>query len=658
MASFAVQQAMAQGSAPPPNSLANASLEDLMNIQVTSVSKKEQSLAKTGAAAFVISQEDIRRSGSTNVPDLLRMVPGVEVAQIDANRWAISIRGFNALYGNKVLVLVDGRSIYVDSISGVFWDQQDVPLEDIDHIEVIRGPGGTVWGANAVNGVINLITKRTTETKGGLLSAGGGSQTAADSLAQYGGSIGSGGGYRVFGRSFDVDNATAPDGRRAADGWRSSHGGFRTDWNVSPQDSLSVQGDASRSTGAESVNVAFPATQSNATLNEPVTNGLADALAKWEHTLGNGSQTSVQVYFDYTHRFGEGGGNEYHRTTDVEFEHHLSLGSRHDVVWGLGYRVDRPEFDNKVAYSLNTFLPSERLDQLESGFLQDEITLTRTLSLTVGSKIEHNVYTGFEYAPSAQLVWTPSDRRTFWASAARAIREPGFVEYAANFNLYEIPASGGNPPLLATLTGATDFHSEKLRDVAAGYRAQINKRLSLDLTAYLGYYRNLRTNTAVQPYFSLEYGYPHIVLPTQIEFTGRARNSGAESYVNWDVSNRLRFSAGYSWLTMSTAVPAQGTPAAAAGDNPHNQFQVRAFVNLRRNLEWDSSVAYVSALTGVPQYARVDSRLGWRMAARLEFSIVGQNLASPQHMEFIDNIGLINGTEVPRTVFAKATWRF
>ena len=345
-----------------------------MNIQVTSVSKKEQKLAKTGAAIFVITQEDIRRSGATNIPDLLRMAPGVDVARIDANHWAISIRGFD-LFADKVLVLIDGRTVYVDSASNVYWDQQDVPLEDIDHIEVIRGPGGTVWGANAVNGVINIITKNAKATQGGLVTAGSGSEVTADGLVQYGGKIGSKGAYRAFGRYFNVNNALSPGGQNAADGSHASHGGFRSDWDLSPRDSLTVQGDLFGSEAGQTVTTVFSnALPLHGTLNDPLSNTAGNILGRWNHTLTNGSDTSLQVFYDFSHRAAKAQVDETHHKVDLDFEHHIALGSRNDVVWGLGYRFEAD--DIRPGYGAQ-FLPPRSSRSLFSAFIQDEIKLSR-----------------------------------------------------------------------------------------------------------------------------------------------------------------------------------------------------------------------------------------------------------------------------------------
>jgi iron complex outermembrane receptor protein len=645
-----------------PPDLTEMSLEDLLNIEVTSASKKEQRLSHVAAAIFVITQDDIQHSGATSIPDVLRMVPGVDVAQIDANHWAISIRGFNATYANKVLVMIDGRSVYSDSFSGVFWDQQDVPLEDIDRVEVIRGPGGTVWGANAVNGVINIITKDTRETHGGLISAGGGTQTAANTLLQYGAAAGSRGSYRVFGHYFDVVNSATPGGQSATDGWHGLHGGFRTDWDLSQTDTLSVQGDLMRTGGGENVYAIFPNIPLATNLNEPVTNSVGDIMARWEHKLANGSHTSLQVYYNYVHRFGDEGVDQHSRTIDVEFQHHLSIAMRHDIVWGLDYRVDDISLVGTTAYSYQ-FDPSHRLDNLATGFLQDEIAITKSFFLTLGSKFEHNAYTGFEYEPSAQMVWTPSVRQTLWASASRAIRQPAMLDTNSQFNigLFQL---GGSDFGIATLSGDQHPQSEKLWDYETGYRNQIGKRLSVDLTGFLSYYRNLETFEPQDP-FSVNSEQPHLVIPEMFAFNAHGRDYGAEIFVKWDASSRLRISAGYSFLNMSTTPDASAigsTVFVPPADSPRHQIQVRSQLKLWRNLDWDASASWTSALANVPfyyvpDYTRVDSQLTWHAGESLKFSVVGQNLTSPRHIEFADTLG-INGTLVSRSLFAKVQWRF
>ena len=633
--------------------LSQASLEDLMNMQVTSVSKKEQQLSKTGAAIYVITQEDIHRSGATNIPDVLRMAPGVDVARIDANRWAVSIRGFNDQHANKVLVLVDGRSVYSPSFSGVFWDMLDVPLEDIERIEIIRGPGGTVWGANAVNGVINIITMSSAATQGGLVSAGGGNQDRADTLVQYGSPIGAHGSYRVFGRYFDTANSVFPNAQQAADGWQAGHAGFRSDWTLSPRDTFMVQGDFERTSESQTITTLvrnqLPLMQ---TFNDPVRDTLGDALGRWSHTLSGGSQMSLQVYDSYSSHL-DLGFVDMQNTVDIDFQHHLSLGSRNDLVWGLGTRAIDSNYGQGYAFQI---LPHHRLDGLYSAFVQDELKLTTSLSLTVGSKFEHNAFTGFEFQPSAQLVWTPSNRQTVWASVSRALREPsaldaGFIDETAAFPVgrtFGVVAIVGNP----------NIASEELRDLEAGYRIMPVKQVSFDVTGFESNYRNLESSIAEAPYFDAQNGTPYLVLPNMVVNTGRLRSYGAEFFANWQAADHWRISPGYSYLHLDQVGNAGLNPE--PGTSPNHQFQVRSQADLPHHLEWDNTVGYVSKLSvgTVPAYVRFDTRLGWRTGESVEWSVVGQNLLTPRHAEFSNTVYPADFTLVERSFFGKVTFRF
>ena len=355
-----------------PRDLTQFSLEDLMNVQVTSVSKKDQRLAKAGAAVFVITQEDIRRSGATNIPDLLRMVPGVDVARVDHSNWAISIRGFSDVYANKVLVLIDGRSVYHPIYSGVVWYAQDVPLEDIDRIEVIRGPGGTVWGANAMNGVINIITKSAAATLGGILTAGAGSGYQIEGLVQYGGKAGQNGAYRVYGRYSHVGDSDTATFAQPNDSRHLVEGGFRSDWNLSSRNLLTVQGKYHQVDGGETLTgVLDRVPPVMGTFFDSMADDGGNLLARWTHTFMNGSDVSLQAYFDQSHVAGNGV-RDRESIGNIDFQHHLSIGSRNDVVWGLGYRSAANRFQGNGLTSLN---PLQRTDSLYSAFVQDEITL-------------------------------------------------------------------------------------------------------------------------------------------------------------------------------------------------------------------------------------------------------------------------------------------
>jgi iron complex outermembrane receptor protein len=558
------------------HSLADASLEDLMNIEVTSVSRKEQKLSKVAAAVYVIDQEDIRRSGSTNIPDLLRMAPGVDVAQIDANTWAISIRGFNDRYANKVLVLVDGRTVYTPTTSGVNWDQMDVPLEDIDRIEITRGPGGTVWGANAVNGVINIISKSADVTEGAVVSAGRGSQGTAQGLAQYGGQIGRTGTYRVFGDYSNQGNLTASDGRSsAADGWHMSHGGFRSDWKLSPSDSLTVQGDFSQTDEGQTINIVFA-----------------------NHTAGY---------------------NE-------------------------------------------TYVPLSRTNNLFSAFIQDEIALTRSLWFTLGSKFEHNAYTGFEYEPSAKLLWQPTRRQTVWVSASRAVVQTSRNEANVQVDLAISPTAGGG---FAVQEGLGDPNSvaKSMYDFEAGYRAQVTTRFSLDIATFSSSYRNLLDVVAAAPYFTLDPGPPHMVLPYIFADGSSAHTYGAEAFGTWTVSRRWRITPSLSaiHLVSSTANGGLGVPE-SLDNTPQFQTQIHSSLDLTKHLDWDVSAWHVGRLRdggdgAVPAYNRLDTRLAWRIGESAEVSVVGQNLLTPLPAEFHNELDL-RRTLVERSIFGRITWRF
>jgi iron complex outermembrane recepter protein len=650
---FFVHSALAQ--APPdPN---DASLEDLMNIRVTSVDKKDQKLSQAGAAVYVITQEDIRRSGMNSIPELLRMVPGVDVAQIDANSWAISIRGFNYSFSNKVLVLIDGRSVYTPLFSGVYWDQQDVPLEDIERIEVIRGPGGTVWGANAVNGVINIITKHSKATQGGLVVAGTGSEQSADGLVQYGGTAGQDGAYRVFERYFRDDSTSLASGVHGDDGWHGSHGGFRSDWDLSPQDTLMVQGDFfGTSEGQTLTTLISNQLPGLYTLNDKVAVETEDVLSKWDHSFSNGSEASLQLYYDHVRRDGEGA-VQLLDTGDLDFQYHFRIGDRQDVVAGGGYRLNDQGF--KPGYTIS-FESGHRIDNLLSTFVQDEIRVTESLAFTVGSKFEHNSYTGFEYEPSGQLVWTPTKRQTIWASVSRAIRQPAWYEVAGELEIQTVPEAYGVFGLVELI--GRPMKAEELLDFEGGYRADLTKRVSLDLSVFSSHYHDVETVEPDTPYFTMSPGPPHLILPYYWSNLAHADDYGAEFSASWNITNRWRISPGYSFLQMKIELDPGSSDilnAAVMGDSPKHEFQLRSNLNLPHHLEWDASAYYVSGLrTGsIPSYVRLDTRLGWHAGEFVEFSVGAQNLLSPQHLEFLDSLQL-DSTYVQRSVFGKVTWRF
>jgi iron complex outermembrane receptor protein len=647
-----------------PADLTQMSLEDLMQIEVTSVSKKEQRAWKSGAAVYVITQEDIRRSGAANIPDVLRMVPGVNVARINANTWAISIRGFNYRYATKLLVLVDGRTVYTPGFSGVYWDQQNVPLENVDRIEVIRGPGGTVWGANAVNGVINIITKSSKDTQGGLVVAGTGSEENGRGLVQYGGKAGADGFYRVYGNYFNVASGALANGGPGVDGWHALQAGFRSDWTLSPQDSLTVQGDYNGSSEGQALSLLFsnnlPALN---TFADKIRVGSENLLGRWNHEFSNGSEADVLIYYDRYRRFDMG--LNIVNTGNVDAQYRFRLGTRQDVVAGVGYRLTDQSFDGGYNLTLGT---GWRRDNLGSAFLQDEISLAKTVSLTVGSKIEHNAYTGFEYEPSAQLVWTPNDRHSVWTSVARAIQQPSWVENSMQLDLSAFPTPGGGFGV-SQLQGNPQIEEQEVLDFEVGYRTRLSRRLSVDLTGFLSHYSKVETLEPGTPYFTFTPAPAHFVFPSIYDNLAHARTYGGEAAFNWNLTNQWRLSPGFSFLQMQVAhdpgAPAGATVSTTPGDSPKIQWQLRSLWNFRPNLQWDTSAYYVGPLQGgsptgggpVPSYTRVDTRLGWHIGETTDLSVTGQNLLSPRHWEFTDGL-FINPTQTERSFVVTLTTRF
>jgi iron complex outermembrane recepter protein len=643
---------MAQTTAPVD--LTKASLEELMNIQVTSVSKKKQPLSKTASAIYVIAQDDIRHSGATNLPDLLRMVPGVEVARINANAWAISIRGFNSRYSGKVLVLIDGRTVYTPLFSGVYWDQQGTPLENIDRIEVIRGPGGTVWGANAMNGVINIITKSAEDTRGGLISTVTGSQDRAQGLVQYGGSVGAKGSYRIYGRYTTNEDSPSLGGVPAVDSGHSSRTGFHSDWNLSRHDKLTVQGDLSGNSESQTITTLFSSRLPDYyRIDDKVRVGAGNFLGRWNHVFSDGSETTLQIYYDRFRRFDQG--LNVLNTGDADFQYHFHAAARNDIVAGLGYRLTDQSFTNGYEVAVGS---GHRRDNLISSFIQDEVTLTNSLALTMGIKFEHNAYTGYEYEPSVQLVYSPSSRQTVWASASKAIQQPSWLYADAQVDQAAFPVQGGGFGIFH-ITGNPEVTAPTLFDYELGYRTELSQRLSLDTSVFLSDYDRLQTLDPKAPFFTLSPTPPHLVLPNVFGNLGKSKDYGIEVAAHWDVARWWRLSSGFSFLHVQLTRDPGSSDAAFGTASPKRQAQLRSNIKLPHNMEWDTSANYVGSLeTGpVPAYTRIDTRLGWHVGGSAEIGITGQNLLTPRHLEFRDGLQAFP-MEAARAVVGKITFRF
>jgi iron complex outermembrane recepter protein len=643
-----------------PDDLSNMSVEDLMNVQVTSVSKKAQKISETAAAIYVITQEDIRRSGANNIPDLLRRVPGVNVTQINANIWAISVRGFNGEFSNKLLAMIDGRSVYAPTFSGVFWDVLNMPLEDIERIEVIRGPGGATWGANAVDGVINIITKKASGTHGGMVVAGGGSLDQGFGTVQFGGSAGRTTDYRLFAQYANHYHFPGLNGESGGDGWHTLRGGFRADSKLSPKDDLTVSGDLNTSRIDDiSGDVPSAASPAPVALFSEVNVSGGFIRAAWDHRQSERSDTTLQVSFDRYRRTDDLG--EARNTVNVDFGHHFHWNDRQDIVWGVGYRYSSSTTNGDLLFSL---LPADLNTQLFSAFAQDEFTLVPDrLSLTVGTKIEHNYYTGFGVMPTIRVAWNVSPRGTAWAAVSRALRTPSSTDTASQLTVGGFVPPGG-PPVLIRIVGNPNFQDEKEIAYEAGYRTQLLERLSLDLAVYYNSYDQLQTSEPQPPFTETMPPPLHVVMPLIYENLMHGETHGIEIFATWKLSDRWTLTPAYSFeeIHMHLSPTSQDTSsvATAQGSSPRQWARLDSHVVLASRLSWDASANFVGRLANpsVASYANLGTQLTWNLKEHLSVSLVGANLLRDEHIEFLSDMGTGFTNYVKRSAYAKLAWRF
>jgi iron complex outermembrane recepter protein len=605
-------------SLPSPGALKQMSLEQLMAIEVSSVSRRPERLSETASAIQVITREDIRRSGATRLPEALRLATNLEVDQLDASQWAISSRGFNSPLANKLLVLIDGRTVYSPLFAGVFWDTQDVLLEDIEQIEVISGPGAALWGANAVNGVINITTRKASDTQGFLASGGGGTELHGFGGGRYGGTLGAKAHFRVYGKYSDRDGTSLPTGQDARNDWSAGQGGFRLDWDAGTGDLITLQGD-----------LIDDRTDLTATTDGVMRGG--NVIGRWSHKITAASDLKAQLYVDRAHRDLPGSYDDGLNTYDFDFQHRIAWGKRHDIVWGVGYRVVKDDFRSGAV----VFLPQQVSLETFSSFGQDEIALRDRLHLTLGLKVEHNSYTGFEFQPSVRLGWQVSDRQTLWAAISRAVRTPSRLDRDLAF----LPGLG--------------FNSEEVRAYELGYRGQAGERLAVSVSAFYQDYDDLRSQEPAGP------GSP---FPIVLANGQEGKSYGVESTARFRVMDWWQLQAGYSELRV-TIRPKPGSldpsfGASEAADSRHH-VSLRSSFDLSRQLELDAGFRYVSRITNpnvtTPGYSELDLRLGWLPLPRLELSVVGQNLLHDRHVEFGDPS---SAQEIERGVYGKAVWRY
>ena len=636
--------------------LSKLTFEDLMNLEITSVSRKAQKMSEAAAAIFVITNQDLRRSGVTSIPEALRMVPGLQVARIDATKWAITSRGFNGRFANKLLVLIDGRSVYTPLYSGVFWDIQDTLLEDVERIEVIRGPGTTLWGANAVNGVINIITKQAKETQGGLVTAGTGTEERGFGSVRYGAKLNDDTCYRVYAKYFDRDSGV--DG---VDNWHVVRGGFRMDWEPANGNSLTLQGDIYDNTTGIRLTVASLTDPYTLTFDESIESTGANLLSRWKRTISGTSDILLQLYYDWDER-NTPLMNYTRDTFDIDFQHRFSLSERQSVIWGLGYRFISDNINNTFSVS---FHPDSRDDNLFSAFLQDEIILVEDrLHLTLGSKFEHNDYTGFEIQPNARLIWTPHSQHSVWMSVSRAVRTPSRADEDRRINQKVFPpGTYASQIVVRSLLGNNDFESEELIAYELGYRVQPMDRLSLDIAAFFNDYDNLRTYESGEPFYETSPSPPHLVIPITADNKMEGETYGVELAANWQALDWWRLQAAYTYLQIQLHLAGDSKcilEKRTEGENPHHQVSFRSSMDMSRDLEFDLWIRYADNLPSqdIGSYITLDARLSWRPHKNIELSIVGQNLLDSNHPEFQPELINTFPSEVERSVYGKITWSF
>jgi iron complex outermembrane recepter protein len=626
--------------------LKQLNVEDLMNVEVTSVSRHPERLLQAASAIQVVSQEDIRRSGATSIPEALRLADNLQVAQKNAHDWAISARGFNTDLGNKLLVMIDGRTVYTPLYSGVFWDAQDYLLEDIDRIEVISGPGGTLWGANAVNGVINIITKSAKDTQGLYAEAGGGTQPRNFAGVRYGGLLGSDTQFRVYGKYFGRGDEVVANGNSEASAWRQGRAGFRIDSEATARDRLTLQGDVYD--GHEDVQTGGTGVASGDNL-----------LGRWTRVLSDESDLSLQSYFDQTHLkdpippLTVGGmqftpaGNLYDDLTtyDADFQHRFQLAARHRIVWGLGFRHTHDAVINAPALG---FFPTALDQNLYSGFVQDDVALRKNLSFTLGTKLEHNDYTGFEFEPDARLSWNLSSSQALWAAVSRAVRTPSRIDH---------DLSEATPPYLLAVKGGPNFASETVIAYELGYRAQLNSKFTTSISSFYNRYDHVRSTGFT----------PATILPFYFANNLEGHTYGLEFSGNYQATDVWSLHAGYTLLKEHMRVkPGQYDLSMARNEtaDPEHQFSIRSSLNLPGHFEFDAGLRWIDTLLTndgptpgtVPSYFELDTRLAWHAGDRLEFSLTGQNLLHDHHPEY----GFPSPTrvEIQRSVYGKVAWRY
>jgi iron complex outermembrane recepter protein len=638
--------------------LKSLSLEELGNIEVTTVTKQPEEVWETPAAVFVVTHDDIRRSGATTIPEILRLVPGVEVARSQSGAWAVGIRGFNSGFSKDLLVLIDGRSVYTPLFEGVYWDVQDLALDDIDRIEVIRGPGGTIWGANAVNGVINIITRKAADTQGAEADlAAGGPINRFVGAVRFGFRPATNVQLRVFAKGFDRGAEENPHGD-PYDDWHQERGGFRADWQPTSRDTLTASSMVygGRTGDQNTIGEFFPPSQLVVDGEQVVSGG--DVILRWDHQISGSSGFYVQGYFDRTNR-ATSQFTETRSTFDVDFIGHVANLPGQDMILGAGLR-ESPSNLVQTQATVN-FAPNQINNYVYSLFAQDSFHLVpERLTLTLGSKFIDDMYSGWNVQPTAQMLFRPNNTTAVWASVARALRTPGRLD--RNLSLIgNVLPSGPDGPIFLQVEGNPDFQPEVLIGWSAGFRQLLWRRLYCDLAGFHNQYDNLESYGGPAPLFTFPtkpYPYEQI----NIEFANGLRgvSQGLEIAPDWKASSWLELRGNYSYVHVDLhSKPGFGQASYASsieGSSPHREASLQAIVALSHGIEIVPDYRFVSALPAFPtrSYQTADARVSYRVAKHWELAATGRNLLQPRHEEIQGDNG--NTVAIKREAFGGLAW--
>lgn len=640
--------------------LSSLSLEDLASVEISSVSRKEEKLSTAAAAVYVISNQDIRRSGLTSIPELLRTVPGLDVMQIDANKWSVTTRGFSERYADKTLVLLDGRTLYSPLTSGVSWDVEETVLEDVERIEIVRGPGATLWGSNAVNGVINIITKQTKFTQGTLVSGMGSVQDRNSSTIRHGGSLGSRAHYRVYGKYLDRDGSVDASGGPSPDGWHDLRGGFRTDWNVSDTSNLTFQGDLYRGQAGTTVPGLISLTQAlTGLLIDKTKIAGGNVLGRWTQTSTH-LDTTLQGYFDLANRNEAGVLGEFRHTFDLDLTQRYLRGRSNDILWGGDFRSNT----DRTVGSLNiSFNPASRSTQLYGLFGQDELTLIpNKLKLTFGSKLEHNFYSGFSLQPNVRVIWLATERSSLWGAISRASESSSRTDADVRTN-DSVNLDPNGTVVLSSTFGTAHLPPENVDAFETGFRLQPKRIITLDIASFYNQYSNRHTAEPGTPYFEDSLGPRHLLRPTYTRSNISGETHGLEVLARAKPAKEWDLSASYTIFEIHLHKSASSidftTGPDSEGSSPRNEYQLHSSLHLPHTIVLDTALYYVGELAAphIKAYARVDLQVGWQPTRSLEVSAGGRNLFQAEHYEFGSG-NLFQAEPIARSAYLRSTWRF